>query len=225
MILKGVEVELDGCKVCELFGGPHEEHAGWHGAGVGRPATLPSTQAIRERVKIENDYRPPTPESDEELDGFIDAMSQPVTGEIVESVWDPTGSHRAQGLFQPIDVDMQGLKPRQVIYDEIHRLDDDRARALAEEVPAGYVRAPQSERGYVPIEPTQDEVDRLLTDALRMAYVGQTVRLTVLDTGTGERATFSVIKRSDPDAEAERRDRIRELETKIRNDLQEGELE
>jgi hypothetical protein len=224
--LKGAEVELDGCKVCELFGGPHEEHAGWHGAGVGRPATLPSAQAIRERVRIENDYRPPTPESDEELDGFIDAMSQPVTGEIVESVWDPTGSGKAQGLFQPIP-------PRH--YDHIHeepylrgersRLDDDRARALAEEVPAGYVRAPQSERGYVPIEPTQDEVDRLLTDALRMAYVGQTVRLTVLDTGTGERATFSVIKRSDPDAEAERRDRIRELESKIRNDLQEGELE
>jgi hypothetical protein len=68
-------------------------------------------------------------------------------------------------------------------------------------------------------EPSQSDVDRLLSDALASAYVGQTVRLTVLDTGTGERAEFSVIKREEPS----KLDRIRELETKIRNDLQERE--
>jgi hypothetical protein len=166
-------MELDGCKVCQLFGGPHAEHAGWNGASVLRQsAAVPSWEEVRKRNKIDRAYKEAT-ESDDLVDEFVEGMSQPVTGEVV--------------------------------------------------VPPGYVRAPQSERGYVPALPTQDEVDRLLTDALAAAYVGQTVRLTVLDKGTGERATFSVIKRSVAAVEVERLDRIRELESTIRHHLQEGE--
>jgi hypothetical protein len=226
-------MELEGCRICELFGGPHAEHSGWNGTRVSRmSASMPRWEEVRRRHQIEQHYQeiregvleiPETltygdRESDTFEADFIEAMSHPVTGAVVgghwgpePSVWDPTGSHKAQGLFQPID---DGFRDR---------LDDDRARALAEETPIvapGWVYAPQAERGQVPYEPTTDEVDELLRNALAFAYVGQTVRLTVVDRGTGERAAFSVIKR---DVESYRKDRIRELESKIRRDLQEGE--
>ncbi len=215
-------MELDGCRICELFGGPHAEHAGWHGASVGRSAALPASEEIWKRVRIEQAYRDAreVTEGDEGVIDFIDAMSQGVTSGWLGPepvVWGPTADT------------MQGSRPHAVVVDEAVHFDvhstpiphDSRSVDRQLIVEPGWVRAPQAERGAVPLagEPSQSDVDRLLSDALASAYVGQTVRLTVLDSGTGERATFSVIKRE----ELLKLDRIRELETKIRNDLQERE--
>jgi hypothetical protein len=214
--------ELDGCKICGLFGGPHEDHAGWHGTSIGKPASTPAWEEIRKQRRVEAAYRDVT-EGDAEVEEFIEAMSQPVTGDVVGGHWGPSPRE-----WNPTGTGgMRGYKPLGVVADEIHGWLGDPESAIGDvgvsPVAPGWVYAPQAERGAVPQEPAPDDVDRLLTEALKFAYVGQTVRLTVLDRGTGERATFSVIKRSEPDAETERRDRIRELETKIRNDLQEGE--
>ncbi len=223
-------MELDGCKICSLFGGPHAEHAGWNGAHVTRDsAVVPRLESTRARRRVEQAYREAT-ESDDRVDDFVDSMSQPVTGEVLPKPWDPTGTN--DELSFPAS--WKAREPRVETWEPYLRgeksLEDYRTGVthydhLHEEpiVAPGWVYAPQAESGRVPAEPTVDEVDALITDALKFAYVGQTVRLTVKDAGTGETATFSLIKRDEGDVEAERVDRIRELEAKIRHDLQEGD--
>jgi hypothetical protein len=208
---------MDECRICELFGGPHREHAGWNGVRER------AAREVSRRFRSEQEARKLTAEIDPEKEGilmipetltFSDDDGQDFLAEVEAVMSQPV----IDVWSAPIPHDSRAVDAQ--LWDTTEATETFSPHPIVE---PGWVYAPQAERGAVPAEPGVEEVDRLLTQALADAYVGQTVRLTVVDADSGESETFSVVKRDLGDVRAERLDRVRELERRIRRDLQEGD--